>query len=128
MRASQHRQVWPAQDAADEGSGGRPLAFCDVDVKGVAAVLIRPGIIPRHAVACLVYSLEKGLFHGVKAGHSADRDRASIAPVGVAAAQTGLHSPEMGQHILIAPALGAGGLPLVEIFAVAADKYHAVKR
>ena len=128
MRACQHRQVRPVPDAADKGCGGRPLAMGDIDVKGGAAVLIRPVIIVRHAVACLVDSLEKGLLHGVKVGHSADRDRAGIAAVGVAAAQAGLHRPEMGQHILIAPALGAGGLPPVEILAVAADKHHAVQR
>ena len=86
MRARQHRQVRPVPDAADEGRGGRPLAIGDIDVKGGAAVLIRPVIILRHAVACLVDSLEKGLLHGVKVGHSADRDRAGIAAVGVAAA------------------------------------------
>ena len=87
MRAGQPRQVWPVPDAADEGRGRRPLAFCDVDVKSGAAVLIRPVIILHHAVACLVYSLEKGLFHGVMAGHSADRDRTGIAAATVAAAE-----------------------------------------
>ena len=128
MRACQHRQVRPLPDAADQGRRGRPLTIGDVDVECGAAILVGPVIVLRRAIACLVDSLEKGLFHRVQVGHSADRDRAGIAAIGIAATQAGLHRPEMGQHIRIAPALGAAGLPPVEILAVAADKHHAVQR
>ncbi len=63
--------------------------------------------------------------HRAAVGH---RHRAAGAVVGVLAALVVLRALEVRQHVVVAPALAAGGRPAVVVGAVAADVDHRVDR
>ena len=63
--------------------------------------------------------------HGAAVGHA---ERAADAVEGVLAALVVLRALEVRQHLVVAPALGAAGRPVVVVGAVAADVDHRVDR
>src|SRR5262249_61629933 len=57
-----------------------------------------------------------------------DGHRPMLTAISVGAAEVVLHALEIGQHVLVAPALGAQGFPSVVVAGRAAQEHEAIDR
>ncbi len=96
---------------------GRPEAFLPVTV-----------IIGRRRIACRLGRRHESVMERVVAWPAGDMKRSVRAAPGRLAAMRGLHAPEIGQDIGIAPAGGARFLPMRVVTGMAANIDHAVDR
>ena len=109
---------------------GRPgtLPLIDIRIKGGDAFLMGAVIVGHKIMPRLLRGFEKGIFDRVVIVMAADLNRAVTTAIIISPGDIGFHIAEMRQYIIIAPACCAGGFPIIEILAVAADKDHAVDR
>ena len=79
-------------------------------------------------VAGLLPGLDKGLVQGVIGSATRHVQWSVAASVAIGAQLVGLSFTEVGQAVVVIPAIGTLPLPAVVVFGVAADVHHGIER